>query len=173
MNKTMHSAPRGFGASGFRWIEQVADIMCEYTISTVLDYGCGRGTLVQGLKQIAWASPVTFYEYDPCVVGKDIEPQPAELVTCTDVLEHIELKYLDEVLLHLEQLTKRVIFFNIAMHRANKILPDGRNAHLIQRPRTWWMQRMSQYFIDCTFCEIKSKPGREDKDFNFYLVRPS
>jgi hypothetical protein len=32
------------------------------------------------------------------------------------------------------------------MGPAAKILADGRNAHLIQRPSSWWLQRLSTRF---------------------------
>jgi hypothetical protein len=34
----------------------------------------------------------------------------------------------------------------IANRPAKKLLPDGRNAHLIQQPRDWWLPRLAQRF---------------------------
>ena len=85
-------------------------------------------------------------EYDPAIVGKDQEPEPADLVVCTDVLEHIEPDYLDEVLLHLRTKVKKRLFFAISLRPAGKTLADGRNAHLIVESAEWWLDRLSPYF---------------------------
>ena len=37
-------------------------------------------------------------EYDPAIPGKDSLPEPADIVVCSDVLEHIEPNYLLNVL---------------------------------------------------------------------------
>jgi len=67
-------------------------------------------------------------------------------VLCIDVLEHIEPAYLETVLLDLGGITKRFGFFSIATGPAGKTLPDGRNAHLIQKPSSWWLPRLCEHF---------------------------
>jgi hypothetical protein len=32
------------------------------------------------------------------------------------------------------------------MGPAEKVLADGRNAHLIQKPSSWWLPRITRYF---------------------------
>lgn len=39
----------------------------------------------------------------------------------------------------LQRLTRKVDFFNVAMRPAKKFLADGRNAHLIQQPLSYWL----------------------------------
>ena len=63
-----------------------------------------------------------------------------------DVLEHIEPEYLESVLDHLEELTERMIFISINTGPAGKFLDDGRNAHLIQEPVSWWMPKLLARF---------------------------
>ena len=77
-------------------------------------------------------------EYDPAVPGKDAEPQPADLVICTDVLEHIEPDCLNDVLDHIRQVSLKYAFVNVSTRPAVKFLQDGRNAHLIIQPADWW-----------------------------------
>jgi len=48
------------------------------------------------------------------------------------------------VLAHLFQLTLVGAFFLIAMRKANKILPDGRNAHLIIEDSGFWVSRVER-----------------------------
>jgi 2-polyprenyl-3-methyl-5-hydroxy-6-metoxy-1,4-benzoquinol methylase len=68
----------------------------------------------------------------------DAAPEPHDIVACTDVLEHIEPDCLDDVLKDIRRCTKKVAFLLIATRPAIKVLADGRNAHLIQQPYTWW-----------------------------------
>ncbi len=81
-------------------------------------------------------------EYDPAIEGKDGRPVFADLVVCTDVLEHIEPDRLDNVLTHLRTLARRAVFVVINTQPSNKTLTDGRNAHLIVEPAVWWYERL-------------------------------
>jgi hypothetical protein len=126
----------GWGASGYSWAPVVRSFAHELDAESILDYGCGRGTLRMALP--GW----DVREYDPGIVGKDIMPKPADLVVATDVLEHIEPELLDNVLLHLRGLARKGLFLNIATRAAKEILPDGRNAHLIIQPPQWWKDQL-------------------------------
>ena len=131
MNEALHSSRPTYGASGKRWAHKVISIGYR----DVLDYGCGKGTLAKAL-------PFKIKEYDPAVPGKETLPKPAEFVVCTDVLEHIEPDQIDSVLHHLRTLTLEKGLFVIATREAHKVLPDGRNAHLIIQPFEWWKEKL-------------------------------
>ena len=88
---------------------------------------------------------IEYYPFDPAFEEYG-EPKPADLVCCIDVLEHIEPDKLEIVLLELSKITLNFGFFSIHMGPAMKVLSDGRNAHLIQKPSSWWLPRLSQYF---------------------------
>lgn len=171
MNKQLHAAPRGFGASGYRWVDRINILIKDYDIKTWLDYGCGRETLYHSYTHLVSYTPVLYEGFDPAIKERSTEPTPAELVTATDVLEHIEPEYLDAVLNHLVQLTKHVLFLNIAMHPANKILPNGKNAHLLQKPADWWLTKLNGYFPNWQTFAIPAPKGRELKDFIIYFVK--
>lgn len=110
--------------------------MCEAAQTRdVLDYGCGKRTLESALG-------FGINNYDPALEGLDASPAPADIVCCTDVLEHIEPDCLTAVLADLRRVTKRAIFLTIATRPAKKFLADGRNAHLIQKPARWWIERL-------------------------------
>ncbi len=145
--RALHTAPRGFGASGHRWVAQVLAICKRFRVRSWLDYGCGQSTLWSALQseQPDWIAGIHYTEYDPIIPGKDRwTGEPVDLITCTDVLEHIEPEYLDRVLKQVFGTALRVVFFNIALHPANKTLPDGRNAHLIQQPTDWWLEKIAR-----------------------------
>ncbi|HET9469625.1 MAG TPA: hypothetical protein VFO24_00885, partial [Usitatibacter sp.] len=73
-----------------------------------------------------------------------------------DVLEHIEPECLDEVLDDLQRVTRKIGFFVIATREAEKTLPDGRNAHLIQEPIAWWAPRLEKRF---TVSQVREMAG--------------
>jgi hypothetical protein len=83
-----------------------------------------------------------YQAYDPGVPRFSKDPVPAQMVACIDVLEHIEPEYLDTVLDHLRSLAEGVVFLSIDTGPAQKVLSDGRNAHLIQQPMSWWLPKI-------------------------------
>lgn len=139
-NDALHEQRPDYGAGGGRWAGMVATIAHVRGCSSILDYGCGKGGLKADLGDI-----VAEYDVAPGL-GKDAPPEPADLVVCTDVLEHIEPEYLDNVLDHLAALSRKALFVNIACRPAKKPLPDGRNAHLIVESPACWIQRLQEKF---------------------------
>jgi hypothetical protein len=132
----LHASPRGYGGKGGKWAPTAAALAREYGALSVLDYGTGQGHLAMALRCAPLGLDVR--EYDPAIVGKDILPDPADLVVCTDVLEHVERDRLPAVLAHLRSLCLKAAFLVVALDPANKVLTDGRNAHLIQESPCWW-----------------------------------
>lgn len=157
LNKRLHSDNLAYGVGGGRHaltVLKLAEILAkglarQATVApasgttckflSVLDYGCGRGYLAKAL-------PFPIAEYDPAIPGKDESPRPADLVVCTDVLEHIEPDKLDYVLDDLRRCTKRLAFLTIHTGTSTKTLADGRNSHLIQEGSDFWRGKLSQFF---------------------------
>ncbi len=113
-------------------------------VDHLLDYGCGHNQSLK--KNLKPKKAFKYQAYDPGVPEYSEEPVPAEMVVCIDVLEHIEPECLEEVLDHLESLTEKVLFCTIHTGPAGKVLPDGRNAHLIQKPYDWWLPNFTERF---------------------------
>jgi 2-polyprenyl-3-methyl-5-hydroxy-6-metoxy-1,4-benzoquinol methylase len=143
LNQQLHRAPRGFGASGRKHASEITAVAAVMGVNSILDYGCGLGTLKRALLEQGWVGEIA--EYDPAVAGRDVLPTPADLVVCTDVLEHIEPDRLAAVLEHIRALTRRAAFLVIATQPAHKLLADGRNAHLIVESPEWWTARIFAY----------------------------
>jgi hypothetical protein len=134
-NQALH-AQGAYGTSGYEWAEQVAALYAGLKANSALDYGAGQQTLAKALPDLNVRS------YDPAIPEIATPPEPADLVICTDVLEHIEPECLDAVLDDLRRLTLRAAFLTIATRPAKKTLPDGRNAHLIQAQAIWWLPKL-------------------------------
>ena len=135
----MHAGKDGFGAQGARGLGAIE----SGNFPTVLDYGCGKGQLKRLVSHRGL--PVTVYNYDP---GLDVdERRPCALVVCLDVLEHIEPEYLDAVLADICANTRGYLRATISTKKANKTLPNGKNAHRIVRDERWWREQLIRYFL--------------------------
>lgn len=132
----LHAAPRGYGGGGARWAKEVADLGRGLECRSVLDYGCGQGTLGEALKIEAGDWIQSFQAYDP--VTAPALPDPADLVVCTDVLEHIEPACIQAVLDHLRSLMGQALFVSIGLRPTDKVLSDGRQMHIMLKPYRWW-----------------------------------
>lgn len=134
LNAALHAARPDYGTSGFRWAETVDALAETAEAASILDYGCGKQTLavaMPGRKVIG---------YDPALSGLDHAPQPADVVVCTDVLEHVEPEHIDAVLDDLCRVTSKLALITVATRPAVKTLADGRNAHLTVKPFAWWKE---------------------------------
>lgn len=140
--KSLHQNEK-YGVASVGFAPLIIDIMARTKFRSISDYGAGKCRLKQELsKQIA---NFDYFPFDPAFpeYGK---PHPAELVVCIDVLEHIEPAYLDTVIGELASMTQCIGFFSIHTGPAKKLLSDGRNAHLIQQPASWWLERLLSSF---------------------------
>lgn len=129
-----------YGSRGFNWGYLIAGIARIEGCNTILDYGCGKGTLVRTLTDAKIAAT----GYDPALPRFAAMPGPADLVACVDVLEHIEPECIDAVLDHFEALTRKILFVAISLTPAKRKLSDGRNTHILLRDPEWWRPRFEQ-----------------------------
>ena len=146
-NKALHVVSLEYGTGSIRWVDQVTKL-CE-TIGTkdVLDYGCGKAALVYRMRDEGYS----VQGYDPALEPFAGRPEPADVVVCTDVLEHIEPDCINAVLDDLRDLTKKAAFFVVSTRPARKVLPDGRNAHLIQAHSNQWLAEFMRRFVVTQF----------------------
>jgi len=152
-NAYQHNLRNGYGERGYKHLDDVLHVLRREGCESVLDYGCGQGTLAKYAKRVC---EVPFASYDPAVAEFAADPAPADLVVCTDVLEHVEPLHLNDVVKHLQALANKAIYLQIATRPAKRILSDGRNAHILIRSPYFWFDTFREYF-DIT--EFKVMPG--------------
>jgi len=148
-NKQLHEGQK-YGTSGHKRLREVLSLAESLDTRDILDYGCGQKSLEESL-----GFPI--HNYDPCIAGLDSPPEPADLVVCNEVLEHVEPEFIDNVLDDIKRVAKRAAYLIIPTGPALKFLLDGRNAHLIQKGVTWWMPKILARFFLRSFKHENSK----------------
>lgn len=140
-----------FGIHGYTDIEwsgrSLLSLVCTLQRPiTVLDYGAGAGTYAEAVHKVFKWIAVT--SYDPFHPKWRDNPEPGihDAVNCTDVLEHVELECVDNTLKWIADRCRFMACFAIGLEDANKILPDGRNAHITQKSAKWWSNKLREYF---------------------------
>lgn len=138
LNSALHESNPAYGTSSSKWADHVRMLAQAFGCASILDYGAGKGLLSQAIPMVK--------NYDPAIDEWAGEPEPSDMVVCTDVLEYVEPEYLHEVLDHLAELTRKVAFLTVATRPAQKVLADGRNAHLIVEDAEWWLPQIMERF---------------------------
>lgn len=149
--RRMHREMQEYGVECLNYVDTIAKIIVERDLHSMLDYGAGKGRIVPALtdefdKYEHIPRPFSIELYDPGVPQWSERPDPAELVTCIDVLEHVEPQYTIGVLHDLHRCTEKVAFITIGMKPASKVLSDGRNAHINLRSSQEWMTLLLRHF---------------------------
>ena len=149
MQQQLHQNP-DYGVASVHYAPLVAQVIEAVGAQELLDYGAGKGRLGQTLN-LHIRRPLTIHHYDPAIPHWSQPPKPCGFVACIDVLEHIEPLLLDNVLDDLQRVTAGIGVFTVHTAAALKILPDGRNAHMIQQPPAWWLPKLLARFELETF----------------------
>jgi 2-polyprenyl-3-methyl-5-hydroxy-6-metoxy-1,4-benzoquinol methylase len=138
----LHADPKGYGLKGKKWADHVHTLATKYAANEILDYGCGRNTLCEELRNRGLRTR----SYDPAIKAFSKRPKASDLVVCADVLEHVEPDRMEFVLSDLVQLTRIVGFFVVSTVETAKILSDGRQAHISLHAAEWWIAKISERF---------------------------
>lgn len=108
---------------------------------SILDFGCGKGNLVEVLKKEY--PNIEIRGYDPANPKFSNQISTVEMLISTDVLEHVEPNMIDDIMELLKN-TSALQYHLISCAPAKLTLPDGRNAHLIQETPGWWKNKFTQ-----------------------------
>lgn len=158
--QTKHEG-KPWGGAGKSWIPTILPLLNKFPSGpiTVLDYGCGRGTLKPAIEPLH--PDVTVSEYDPGVAGKDELPMiPVDYVVCTDVMEHVEEKFVVDTLRTINWLAIKGVFFNIDVAPSKSFLPDGRNTHITIKPTKWWREMLAMHIPEMEWTTHEESRGR-------------
>ena len=138
--RKIHSS-EAWGQASANYIDEILTHINEF--KNVLDYGAGCGNFKTDMSKY---SNIDIIEYEPGRPELENNNIPCEFVVCVDVLEHIEPEFIENVLMDLKRVTLKKGFFTICTRPAQRILPNGWNAHLIQEDNSWWISKIKKYF---------------------------
>ena len=142
-NQELMARKPGYATAGHARGDTVLALISEFGAQSVLDYGAGRCRLHASVKD-HFPHDVEWNNYDPCIPELAKEPQPADLVVCTDVMEHVEPSCVHNVLLHLAELTLGHCWLRICPIRGKRRLPNGQFAHCSVHPPEEWRRKLQK-----------------------------
>lgn len=168
-NQALHQSDPSFGnrehASGLATNLPLALLRMHESglCSSVLDYGTGKGLLVKRLRN-ELPDTIRVEGYDPAVLKWSNKPQEnSDILLCLDVLEHVELDLIDDVINDIKSLTSQFCYLVIDLKPAVKRLADGRNAHVLLAPPEWWISKFSHVFLSLTSFVLPHQNGSQQK----------
>lgn len=127
---------------------------------TLLDVGCGTGAAVKyhrvigginavGMDFAAGAVPTwKKMQVNHCCVVASAEDIPFadgmfDMVTCTDMLEHVPERNVRQVLGEMYRVGRRDFWFTVSLRTAKHKMPtDGSEPHVCIKPPEWWLEEM-------------------------------
>lgn len=140
----LHKNINDYGASGSLHFNEVCLFIDFLNPKTVLDYGCGKGSLINELK--LQYPEITFYKYDPAIAEYNTLPvDTVDFLINTDVLEYIPEENIKNVIKNISSISQNC-FFNLHHGAAMFILPNGTNAHCTIKPADWYHNHMYNHF---------------------------
>lgn len=96
-------------SDGIKTIEEFVE---EHRIQSMIDYGCGHGHATDNLKI------TTIVKFDPFIEEFSNYPSDkVDLIVSNNVLQHIEVKFFDEVMQDFYNLTNKFIICNIILSK--------------------------------------------------------
>jgi len=158
--------------------ELIKKIFIQNNITSVLDYGSGRSDWFdKNFDNEKYQSAVEYFginkisQYEPTLINakKDI----AECVLCFDVLEHIYISDLKNVISDLYYYASKIVVLQVACYEAKAKLPNGENAHITVRNPLWWkgfIDAISSNFESTKTVLVCSTAFRKASVFNTWSV---
>lgn len=152
--RRMHEVHDAYGVECLRYGKSIANLVVRNGIASLLDYGSGKGRIIEAVAPHLNGHRLEINLYDPGIEELAVTPEPAEMVTCIDVLEHVEPECTADVIADIHRCARRMIFVTIGLTPAAKTLSDGRNAHINLRPSNEWLLLLMDHFFIHSFTDI-------------------
>src|SRR5579884_528384 len=87
---------------------------------SLLDYGCGKGRFLEAMRRLGVFGELV--GFDPAIPAVAMRPERRfDLVTCLDVLDQVEPRFVDAVVCDVAQFTRAVAVFDIVTKQAKGV----------------------------------------------------
>jgi SAM-dependent methyltransferase len=152
----LHKSDKLFDGKNFEeklW-KHLKPLIGSFETIRFLDYGCGKARhwhepLIEKrtLPQLLGKKLQTFFLYDPGYLPYSLHPDASQsfnIVSCSDVMEHIPEDCVEEVLEDISWLSSpdAIVLFSIAGAPAFKSFSDGENLHCTVKTIDWWKEKI-------------------------------
>lgn len=148
------------GLSILKYAKQIRRLVRETESKRLLDYGCGLGHQWTEKRFHTYLDVPMPKLYDPGVNG--LEKKPAgkfDGVLCSDVLEHVPERLVDNVIAELFAYADRFVWASVCCRPAKKTFSDGvTNLHLTIKPEEWWRASFAAHGGGRCRCELVFTP---------------
>ena len=147
-HQLLHEKDAWFGSTALWQIPACIYIINARKPAHILDYGCGKGVLIEKLRKLF--PRIQIDGYDPAVPKfanrkAGCLREKYDLILCFAVLEHIPEFDIPDVLADIRAFGENV-FFLLCHVKATHILPDGTNAHCTVKPLEWYQRIIGGMF---------------------------
>lgn len=138
------------GQSLIPHVKLISQLITHFDAKTLLDYGAGKGTQYGPLPvrlpdgrsfpdiPSFWGVQVSCYDPGHEPFATPPTGRTFDAVISTDVVEHCPEDDLEWIVGEMFEAATRFVYVNAANYPADKILPNGENAHITQQPLAWW-----------------------------------
>lgn len=140
--REMH-ATRYYGASASIYRDILLPIVQSVRPISILDFGCGRSEIAA----LFWKDGEReTFRYDPAIPEfATIPDRSFDLVFCLDVMEHLLMRDVDDVLNQIRKRSRNAVF-TISLKPARAKLPNGENAHVTLLRDGEWLRWIKDVF---------------------------
>ena len=157
--KEKHATDESYGTGGM--VEHAYEL--ELLLpkgSTILDYGCGKGNMVNYLNRRDFSCT----GYDPAIPKfAEFPEQEFDAIICLDVLEHLMEDQVEDIFNGMKGMKPKYIVFHICHAEAIHKFPDGRNCHETVRPMVWWHEKMKKSFSGYSIRQLVQVDARSSR----------
>lgn len=144
LNEELHQNPEVlYGYKGWEQADLAESLYRKYECGSALDYGAGKQSFSSEMR----IRGIEVTDYDPAIPHISNLPNPADLVVCSDVLEHVEPEYFIRVMNHIRSLVGKCLLVRVCLVPCtSKTLPDGSDPHRIVKDQEWWLNALEKGF---------------------------
>ena len=131
---------------------QIKDVLSKFNIKSILDYGCGGSSWDEKNFHEDGQTAKEFYNLENCYryePARNIdERKKVDCVINFDVLEHIFIADVANVIRDIFFYARKLVIINVACYPAAAKLPNGENAHITVRHPYWWKAQIDLVALD-------------------------